>query len=91
MSGGIRYELVLLKRKEAVNERESFGNGLPDGLGNGCRVLGQQPAGRQVVEAAEQTLLSLGMEEIRVAQTDSVCTIAYEDNIYRGRIADWRL
>ena len=47
-------------------------------------VLGQQPAGRQVVEAAEQTLLSLGMEEIRVAQTDSVCTIAYEDNIYRG-------
>ena len=29
-------------------------------------VLGQQPAGRQVVEAAEQTLLSLGMEEIRV-------------------------
>ncbi len=47
-------------------------------------LLGQQPAGRQVVEAAEQTLLSLGMEEIRVAQTDSVCTIAYEDNIYRG-------
>ena len=33
-------------------------------------LLGQQPAGRQVVEAAEQTLLSLGMEEIRVAQAD---------------------
>lgn len=47
-------------------------------------LLGQQPAGRSVAEAAEQTLLSLGMEEIRVAQTDSVCTIAYEDNIYRG-------
>lgn len=47
-------------------------------------LMGQQPAGRSVAEAAEQTLLSLGMEEIRVAQTDSVCTIAYEDNIYRG-------
>ena len=54
------------------------------GWGMVAGVLGQQPAGRQVVEAAEQTLLSLGMEEIRVAQTDSVCTIAYEDNIYRG-------
>ena len=47
-------------------------------------LMGQQPAGRSVAEAAEQTLLSLGMEEIRVAQTDSVCTIAFEDNIYRG-------
>ena len=47
-------------------------------------LMGQQPAGRSVAEAAEQTLLSLGMEEIQVAQTDSVCTIAYEDNIYRG-------
>lgn len=27
-------------------------------------LLGQQPAGRSVAEAAEQTLLSLGMEEI---------------------------
>lgn len=47
-------------------------------------LMGQQPAGRSVAEAAEQTLLSLGMEEIQVAQTDSVCTIAFEDNIYRG-------
>ena len=47
-------------------------------------LMGQQPAGRSVAEAAEQTLLSLGMEEIRVAQTDSVCTIAFEENIYRG-------
>lgn len=47
-------------------------------------LMGQQPAGRSVAEAAEQTLLSLGMEEIRVAQTDSVCTVAFEDNIYRG-------
>lgn len=47
-------------------------------------LMGQQPAGRSVAEAAEQTLLSLGMEDIRVAQTDSVCTIAFEDNIYRG-------
>lgn len=47
-------------------------------------LMGQQPAGRSVAEAAEQTLLSFGMEEIQVAQTDSVCTIAYEDNIYRG-------
>ena len=47
-------------------------------------LMGPQPAGRSVAEAAEQTLLSLGMEEIRVAQTDSVCTIAFEDNIYRG-------
>lgn len=47
-------------------------------------LMGQQPAGRSVAEAAEQTLLSLGMEEIQVAQTDSVCTVAYEDNIYRG-------
>lgn len=42
------------------------------------------PTGRSVEEAAEQVLLSLGMEEVRVAQTDSVCTVAYEDNIYRG-------
>lgn len=47
-------------------------------------LMGQQPAGRSVAEAAEQTLLSLGMEEIQVAQTDSVCTVAFEDNIYRG-------
>lgn len=44
----------------------------------------QQSTGRSVAEAAEQTLLSLGMEEIRVAQSDSICTVAYEDNIYRG-------
>lgn len=44
----------------------------------------QQSAGRSVAEAAEQTLSSLGMEEIRVAQSDSVCTVAFEDNIYRG-------
>lgn len=44
----------------------------------------QQSAGRSVAEAVQQTLLSLGMEEIRVAQSDSVCTVAYEDNIYRG-------
>lgn len=48
--------------------------------GMAVTLHGQQSA----ADAAERVLLSLGMEEIRVVQTDSVCTVAYEDNIYRG-------
>lgn len=45
----------------------------------------QQPEALQpVAEAARQVLLSLGMEAVRVVQTDSVCTVAYEDNVFRG-------
>lgn len=44
----------------------------------------KQPAEISVAEAAEKVLLSLGMEEVQVVQNDSVCTIAYEDNVYRG-------
>lgn len=47
-------------------------------------LQGQRPAERSVEEAACEVLLSLGMEEVRVARNDSVCTVAYEDNIYRG-------
>lgn len=49
-------------------------------LGMVMTLYGQQ----SVEEAAEQALLSLGMEEVKVAQNDSVCTVAYEDNVYRG-------
>lgn len=41
-------------------------------------------AQESVEEAALKTLLSLGMEEIQVAQNDSICTVAYEDNVYRS-------
>lgn len=44
----------------------------------------QQAASVSVSEAAQQVLISLGMEEIQVTQTDSVCTVAFEDNVYRG-------
>lgn len=55
------------------------------GWGMVTALFGQQPAGnRSAEEAAGQVLLSLGMEEVRVAQNDSVCTVAYEDNVYRG-------
>lgn len=47
-------------------------------------VQAQRPEEKSVAEAAKQALLSLGMEEIKVAQEDSICVIAYEDNIYRG-------
>lgn len=44
----------------------------------------QEGGGSTVEEAARRTLLEMGMEEIRVAQADSVCVIAYEDNVNRG-------
>lgn len=36
------------------------------------------------VEATRRTLLAMGMEEIQVVQTDSVCTVAFEDHVNRG-------
>ena len=34
------------KRREAGNEKKVFGNGLPDGLGNGCRTDGATTGGK---------------------------------------------
>lgn len=44
----------------------------------------RQPEGQSVADAARKVLLSLGMEEVRAVQTDSVCVVAFEDNVFRG-------
>lgn len=50
-------------------------------------VWGQQEhpvASQPAADAARRVLVSLGMEEVKVVQTDSACTVAFEDNVYRG-------